>query len=156
MLFFSDDKVGCCLEHYWDGCKKYGSEKHGRTWIFIPLLRIGWEILKNISLLDEIDFSHLSKGNMSDSPFYIPGLLSGPDEVKDILKLCMFFLNVSVSRLIFLLFVLSQSGAFNFLYMTKYNLSRVVPCSLLLQNEEVVYSLFTKLIYGNFNFVKKF
>lgn len=40
--------------------------------------------MKNISLLDEIAFSPLSKGNMSDGPFYIPGLLWGPDEVKEI------------------------------------------------------------------------
>lgn len=42
------------------------------------------EILKIISLLDEIDFSHLLKGNMNDSPFYISGLCEGHIEVKDI------------------------------------------------------------------------
>lgn len=35
-------------------------------------------LMKNISILSEIDFSHLSKGNVHDGPLYIMDLLEGP------------------------------------------------------------------------------
>ena len=64
------------------------------------------------------------EGKYECSPFYISGLLWGSDWGQGYLKtLCSSYIFQSVY-----LFVLSQLwGAFNFIYMTKYNLSGGVP-----------------------------